>query len=215
MTDEGSYWIVAFELANLAPRTNRDHANLYVALHKRRATSADVAQTRRQNSSKFYGPYITGVFNLGALAGPFDEPRDGTKVVGLLKLHLARLGHVVNPLRDASHRLYVIDLDADELGLPGKRCVYVGSTSKTIEERLEEHRNGVRSTKKRARAVKGINSTLTPTDLRFYSSWNAKVEEYNLGEKLKKQGFHVQGPVYRESGLIDPHDLLEQTGRTV
>lgn len=212
------YWIMAFEIADLAPRRDARKANLYISIRKRRVDSVKGSRVPNKRPKTRLGSSIVKDFDLGRLTGPYDKAEEARKVRDQIALHLAWRGYVINPSETPSHRLYVIDLDAEVLGKKGKRCVYVGSTSKSIEERLEEHRNGVRSTNKRARAVKGINSLLTPAGLRFYSSWNAKNEEYRLGERLKARGFVVQGPVYRESGLVNPFEeqekrALKSTGR--
>lgn len=204
------YWIVAFELADLAPRRDMTRANLYVSIRKRRIDTVQGSLQLAKRPRTRLGSHIVRDFDLGSLTGPYNTAQKAIKVRDQIALHLAWRGHVVNPAETPSHRLYVIDLDAEILGKTGKKCVYVGSTSKPLEVRLEEHRNGDKSRPKRARAVIGINEKLTPTHTIFYSRWDALVEEYRLGEQLKAQGFHVEGPVYRESGLINPFEMKNQ-----
>lgn len=51
-------------------------------------------------------------------------------------------------------------------------------------------------------------------DLLTHASRNAKFEQLSLGKNDMSQGFHFQRSVYRESGLITPHDALGKTGHS-
>ncbi len=75
---------------------------------------------------------------------------------------------------------------------PRKKCVYVGQTSKTPEERFQEHLNGIRA----SRYVRGYRVRLLP---RLYEELNPMTEleslrmERNLASKLRREGYTVLG----------------------
>ena len=111
-------------------------------------------------------------------------------------------GHTVNH-PTSTWRVYVIDLDDAVLpeskrkdGLKG--WVYVGETSKPIEERVDQHRTGARKGPKKLfnnqahRHFVGWNETLTPTKV-FYSAAAAKAAEARLAEELRADGYRVEG----------------------
>ncbi len=75
---------------------------------------------------------------------------------------------------------------------PSKKCVYVGQTSKTPEERFQEHLNGIRA----SRYVRDYRVRLLP---RCYEKLNPMTEleslrrERNLASKLRREGYTVLG----------------------
>ena len=75
---------------------------------------------------------------------------------------------------------------------PRKKCVYVGQTSKTSEERFQEHLNGIRA----SRYVRDHGVRLLP---RCYEKRNPMTEleslrtERNLAGKLRREGYTVLG----------------------
>ena len=72
---------------------------------------------------------------------------------------------------------------------PRKKCVYVGLTGRTPEERFEQHKNGIRS----ARYVKKFGKRLLPSlGRRTYKSHKKALElERELAERLREKGFGV------------------------
>ena len=100
-----------------------------------------------------------------------------------------------------THNIYVIELDKQVLEkkkfraanpdyVDGSPCVYVGMTSKTPEERFEQHQSGYRS----SRIVKQFGIRLKP---RQYQSFNpmsrdeAAEMEFEKARRLRKKGWGV------------------------
>ena len=100
-----------------------------------------------------------------------------------------------------THNIYVIELDKQVLEkkkfreanpdyVKGSPCVYVGMTSKTPEERFEQHKSGYKS----SRIVKQFGIRLKP---RQYQSLNpmsrdeAAEMEFEKARRLRKKGWGV------------------------
>ena len=100
-----------------------------------------------------------------------------------------------------THNIYVIELDKQVLEkkkfreanpdyVDGSPCVYVGMTSKTPEQRFEQHKSGYRS----SRLVKQFGIKLKP---RQYQSLNpmsrneAAEMEFEKARRLRKKGWGV------------------------
>ena len=100
-----------------------------------------------------------------------------------------------------THNIYVIELDKQVLEkrkfreanpdyVDNSPCVYVGMTSKTPEERFEQHKSGYRS----SRIVKQFGIQLKP---RQYQSLNpmsrdeAAEMEFEKARRLRKKGWGV------------------------
>ena len=100
-----------------------------------------------------------------------------------------------------THNIYVIELDKQVLEkrkfreanpdyVDDSPCVYVGMTSKTPEERFEQHKSGYRS----SRIVKQFGIRLKP---RQYQSLNpmsrdeATEMEFEKARRLRKKGWGV------------------------
>ena len=80
---------------------------------------------------------------------PAPTRNDAKRQQGKLARKLRRRGYRVNG-NDTRHWVYVIELDdavGPKTGAPDKPWLYVGSTSKPVEERIREHRDGVRNAK--------------------------------------------------------------------
>ena len=96
------------------------------------------------------------------------------------------------PRSTPTYNVYVIELDPS-LRAGEKPAVYVGETTRTPEERFEQHKAGYRSSK----WVRKFGVRLRP---RLYRSYNpiatreeAKAIEKRLGEKLAARGYTVFG----------------------
>ena len=100
-----------------------------------------------------------------------------------------------------THNIYVIELDKQVLEkkkfresnpdyVDGSPCVYVGMTSKTPEQRFEQHKTGYRS----SRIVRQFGIRLKP---RQYQSLNpmsrdeAAEMEFEKARRLRKKGWGV------------------------
>jgi len=122
------------------------------------------------------------------------------------KERLDKLGHLVFP----HWRVYVLDVDPEHpepLLDRGARnhVVYVGQTSKTVEERLLEHQGLRRGKEGRyigGQSIEGrsprLNVALTPLT-RVFSRNDALDYEAEVSKQLEGEGYRVLG-----DGLTDP-----------
>lgn len=195
-------WIVAFELADVTPRLVPSKPNIYVSVYSRATRTRQEAVDRKLTGMQFYKPWLRQPLDIPEIATGFPSKRDAAARLVKLKYELARQGFSVNPHPRNTYKLYVVRLDAGKAGHPDEQCLYVGQTNLPIKHRFEQHLNGIRAAKK-AHAFQHIDYAFTPVGQTLYSSWNAKVEEFRLGEKLQAEGFIVFGPKRSESGLPD------------
>ena len=107
-------------------------------------------------------------------------------------------GYTVNRTTTA-YRTYVINLHNPSLKEPGKGYVYVGQTSKTPEQRLQEHLTGAISTKGHnlaSRVVRkhGVDLNYDLMTQKIYlTKKQAEKAERRLAERLRDQGYVVEG----------------------
>src|SRR5436190_16065804 len=91
-----------------------------------------------------------------------------------------------------TYNVYVIELDPS-LRTGEKPAVYVGETTRTPEERFEQHKAGYRSSK----WVRKFGVRLRPRLYRSYNPIATREEaiaiEKRLGEKLAARGYTVFG----------------------
>lgn len=110
----------------------------------------------------------------------------------------ARLGHMVNNNQNEWY-VYVIDLKQDHLEIkPRSGHVYVGSTSKTVSERVLQHKNGAETSKGHhlnsryvTKHYRGWNKSLSPKE-KFFTSKSAEEKEERLAEELCRKGYLVR-----------------------
>jgi hypothetical protein len=104
-------------------------------------------------------------------------PKDYNVYVIELRPEVSELSKVqhLNPRRDLS-----------------KKCVYVGQTSKTPEERFQEHLNGIRASP----YVRDYGVRLLPCcyeELKPMTELESLRMERNLANKLRREGYTVLG----------------------
>ena len=114
------------------------------------------------------------------------------KLVEKTKRKLRRDGYLVNP--EDARSLYVIEIDPVEGALPKDTQLYVGETSKTIEERFAQHVAGgelaTRHTRgKRLKLLKDLSPKA-----KYYGIDASVAAETRLGNRLLSKGYKVVGP---------------------
>jgi len=92
----------------------------------------------------------------------------------------------------------VIRLADDAVGDAGAGYVYVGETSRTVEDRLDQHLTGARNSRGKlfSPVVRDHGIGLAPelmTSKVYMSKKQAQKAERRLAERLRKQGFVVEG----------------------
>lgn len=190
---ELGYRIFAAELSEEFPRRVETHPAVYVGLSRKRVLSHGDAIERILGGKSQYARLIVSARPDLVTHEVFEERDEGVESLALVRRHLARQGFSVNPSRTCSYKLYVVDLDSAKLKRPGKRCVYVGMTSLPVQDRLNQHRSGVKAARV-ARAFLRLNTDLTPHHKVFFSRWDATAEETELGRTLARDGYEVWGP---------------------
>jgi hypothetical protein len=103
------------------------------------------------------------------------------------------------PSASGTSWVYVIELDSKVVGtrvkwdsrnpsyVPGRPCVYVGSTSRTPEERFEQHKRGFKA----ARIVKKYGVRVMQRACRRVPSDEAERREVARAARLRKRGWWV------------------------
>jgi|TARA_B100000809_G_scaffold198213_1_gene197982 hypothetical protein len=101
----------------------------------------------------------------------------------------------------STHNIYVIELDKEVLKkrrfkeanpdyVEGKPCVYVGMTSKSPEDRFNQHKEGYRA----SRIVKQFGIRLKPRHYESHNPMNrdeASEMEFEKARRLRKKGWGV------------------------
>ena len=134
-------------------------------------------------------------------ASPYAKPRTSAAVARRrcdeqIEKYIRR-GHFVN--NGEKFHVYVVDLKQDHLKTqPAKGHVYVGSTSKDVTTRIEEHRVGPKSeTDKKLNSnyvtshMIGHNKKLSPAG-HFFTRTSAEDAEEKLAEELCRKGYLVR-----------------------
>lgn len=192
---EPRYFVMVVELDDAVPRRVPGKSNLYVAL-----TVQDPAK-RYKDLEKGKGPawlrgHLVGLRD-DLSSGPFLLREEAAAERDAAVSCLGKEGFTVN--RGAGvWTVYVIELDPKGAKDPGKGFVYVGQTSRTPEERFEQHKKGKRNKRGplfspivRRYGVR-LRMDLAP-DTVFFSRASAEAAEKRWAEKLRAEGYRVAG----------------------
>ena len=109
--------------------------------------------------------------------------------------HLLGLGYVVADARtNEVYTIYIVNLVDDSAPDPSLgKWVYVGETSKTPEERFDEHKNGIRDNKAARDHGRDLNYDLMKRIPQVRFKQDSKWLEAHAGEKLRDCGYKVEG----------------------
>ena len=191
------YRVVVLEVTDVVERIRPDRPNLYVGVTTRTAQQlADGLNNGRYRPSWARNNIVQVRADLATDdTVTYDEAVEQRDT---LIRQLRTKGYTVNR-KTTAYRTYVINLHNPKLKDPGKGYVYVGQTSKTPEQRLQEHLTGARSTKGKnlaSRVVKKYGVDLNPTlmtDRIYLTQKQALKAERRLAERLRDQGYVVEG----------------------
>jgi hypothetical protein len=107
---------------------------------------------------------------------------------------LAEAGYSVNATLTRIHRIYVVELETNPFTDENIPAVYVGRTTISADERINQHMNGDKSAKT-SKLMTIRRNGLEPGETHFsHSSYNAEVLESAWGRELEARGFRVFGP---------------------
>ena len=196
MTTESTFQVVVIELDDQQPRLNPSEPNLLVAM-----TTSDpeelfsrLAQGKGKKNKWARNRVVKLRHDLIPDETFADRQSAKSHQYNLIR-KLQEKGFSVNQQRQ-SWRIYVIKLERD--GYPDN-YVYVGSTSKTPEERHQEHKGGKQNNKGGplfSRKVKKYGTVLLydlfPEENIFLTQSLALKCEKDYAEKLKKDGLKVE-----------------------
>ena len=109
--------------------------------------------------------------------------------------HLLGLGYVVADARtNVVYTIYIVNLVDDSAPDPSLgKWVYVGETSKTPEERFDEHKNGIRDNKAAREHGRDLNYDLMKDIPQVRFKQDSKWLEAQTGEELRSRGYVVEG----------------------
>lgn len=196
-TDERSYRVFAVELGDDAgPRRRADRPNLYIGITPH-ADLQSVLQSKRHRLVREHGTRLLPALTRSYPATTEDDAR---RQLTKLRLKLTRQGYSVNGNSQRWH-VYVIEL-SDGVGPrdnPRFPWVYVGETSKTPEERFQEHVTGARNKHGRlySPVAKKHGLRLMPelyvSEPAHYTAADSKQAEAAMGDRLRTLGYSVCG----------------------
>ena len=197
-TKPAQYCVVIVELDTKLRANGQSKPHLYIGM----STTSPEAQLKKLKGPGSAGPdYARGHYVKIYEASPYAKPRTSAAVARRrcdeqIEKYIRR-GHFVN--NGERFHVYVIDLKQDHLEImPNKGHVYVGSTSKDVETRIEEHRVKRKSeTDKKLNSnyvtnhMIGHNKKLSPAG-HFFTRTSAEDAEEKLAEELCRKGFLVR-----------------------
>ena len=191
------YHIVIIELDSRLPRRDTRKPHLYIG------TSLSSADVRLRQLQQGAGPgfakgHYLSVFTKSPYSKPTSDPEVAKRRLDETIEKYSRLGHLVNNNQSEWH-VYVIDLKQEHLNVkPKSGHVYVGSTSKTVSERIKEHQKGAKTSKGHRLNSKYVtshfddmNTSLSPKE-KFFTSQSAEEKEERLAEELCRKGYLVR-----------------------
>ena len=190
------YYLIVVKLDDTMPRRDSTKPHLYVDY------CISDPETRLQQLQNGAGPKFAIGHHLELFdVAPDRRPLKNIDIAKMRKTELitklAAAGHAVNGDCRQWH-VYVINLRQEHLAKKSKQGhVYVGFTSKSIEDRVNQHKNGAVSAKGNrlnspyvTKHFDGLNEDLTPGP--FYVEQQAKDREGYLAEELAKRGYLVR-----------------------
>jgi predicted GIY-YIG superfamily endonuclease len=188
-------WVIVVELVDVVPRRDPARPNLYVGITTQEPAKKFEMLEKGRSPEWLRGRLVKLRDDL--TSGPFVLREEAVRERKMAVKCLKEEGYTVN--RDpAVWTVYVIELDPKGCRDPGKGFVYVGMTSKTPEERFEEHRKGKRNrrgplfspiVRKRGRRLR---MDLAP-DTKYFDLVSAKAAEKRWCEKMRAEGYRAVG----------------------
>ena len=131
---------------------------------------------------------------IGALES-YRKKDDASEVRAQVRDHLLDQGYVLDPANgNETYTIYIINLTDESAPdpAPGK-WVYVGETSKTPEERFDEHKNDTRANKAAREHGRDLNYDLMKDISQLCFKQDSKWLEAHTGEELRSRGYVVEG----------------------
>ena len=189
--------IVIIELDASMPRRDPKKSHLYIGVTPSEA-EARLTQLKNGSGPKYARGHYLSVFEREPYSKPARDQGIAKRRLNEIIEKYSRLGHAVNNQVNEWH-VYVINLKQDHLKVkPKLGHVYVGSTSKSITQRVEEHENRLTSKKGRrlnskyvTKHFQGLNKALSLRQ-KFFTRMSAVNREESYAEELCKKGYLVR-----------------------
>lgn len=184
------YWIEVIECLDDRPRRVESLPHLYVGttIVEPGASLDALWEKRRVKKPGLWGPIRYDLMD----DVPFDSRADAKRYRRVVIDRLSRSGHTVNG--DASvYRTYVLELDGARK--PAHRgWLYVGQTSKSIPDRIAEHRSGRHLRHSRLVTEHFVSERPDLGDgVEYFTREDALLAESRLRVRLESLGFAVDG----------------------
>jgi hypothetical protein len=131
---------------------------------------------------------------IGALES-YRKKDDASEVRAQVRDHLLDQGYVLDPANgNETYTIYIVNLVDDPAPDPSPgKWVYVGETSKTPEERFDEHKNGIRDNKAAREHGRDLNYDLMKDIPQVRFKQDSQWLEAQTGEELRSRGYVVEG----------------------
>ena len=194
---DAQYFVAVLELDDVVPRRDPKRPNLLVARTKRPIDefADDIRNSRGSGHAWAHGHVTRTRFDLSD-----RESRtlaEAGKIKKQVTNELKRKGYTVNQ-DETTWRTYVINLHDPRKDDVGSGYVYVGETSLTVDERLQQHLTGARNSKTRLfspvvkRFGTGLNRDLMTSKV-YMTKEQAMKAEQRLAERLRSAGYLDEG----------------------
>ena len=191
------YHTVIIELDSTLPRRDAKKPHLYIGTTLSSAEEC-LRQLQRGGGPAYAKGHCLSVFAESPYSKPTSDPEVAKRRLDETVERYSRLGHMVNNNQGEWH-VYVIDLKRDHLKVePKSGHVYVGSTSKIVSERVQQHKNGAEASNGHrvnsqyvTKHFAGLNKALSPTE-RYFTRKSAEEKEERLAEELCGKGYLVR-----------------------
>ena len=187
------YSILVIELDDTEPPRIASHPNLVVIKTYQTPEEKFEDLLQGKGKKKWYQNRIVKVRKDLMPKATFSSGKKANDEIGRLKKNLKEQGFTVGQDQNV-WRVYVIELRKED---GPEKWVYVGMTSKTVEERFQEHKDGRRNKKGPLynKEVKehGVRLLydLFPDENIFFTQDMGETAEKLHAEKLESEGFTV------------------------
>ena len=189
MTDlEQPARVVTYVLRDTVPRKNPDFPVVQVTKSLR---APDQVVLRPGRGAGVKSERVS-VLEEGTSSVFYTKKESLKEAISQTKRELSSLGFTIKSGKDI-HRIYVIRYQPNAPGKLGDNWVYVGRTTKSRDERLSEHKKGIRSARRDSQFLTDRARDLEP-DTTYYSAEDAENAEVAWGEHLRALGYLVRGP---------------------
>ncbi len=191
--------VIVVELDDVILRRRAELPNLYVGLTIVKPVSRRVKQLQSGvDRVRWVRGHVVKLRSDLMVDAEFDSQDSARAAKEITQKLLQAQGYTVNRGK-SMWSTYVIQLDEGAIDDPGSGWVYVGETSLSPEDRLAQHLSGARNRRGRlySKVVRDhgqhLRYDLTEGLPVQYSSEASKRAEAELAERLRENGYRVEG----------------------